>query len=129
MKKIAILTSLLALVSSSAFAAPLATHVATTGGVVAIYGGASAAEALVAPTALVKTSTGVNGLVDFPGNTAYLIVTKHTTGSKVFGTCDTVNNIYWKQAVSGTLATSMITGITSGSAASSSFVGNGWTSY
>ncbi|WP_026840452.1 hypothetical protein [Citrifermentans bremense] len=129
MKKMALLSSLVVFASTAAFAAPLATHVPTTGGAVAIYGGTGAAEALAAPTSLVKTSTGVNGLVDYPGNTAYLIITKHTTGSKVFGTCNGVNNIYWRQVTSGTLATTMLTGITSGSAATSSFVGNGWTSY
>ena len=129
MKKIAILTSLFALISSSAFAGSILTHVPTTGGAVAIYGGASATEAGNAPTPLVKTSTGVNAMFEFPDNTAYLLVTKHTTGSKVFGTCNSVNNIFWKAATAGTLETAMTTGITSGVAASSSFVGNGWTSY
>lgn len=127
MKKIAVLTSIFALASTSAFA--LATHVATTGGAVAIYGGASATEAQNAPTPLVKTSTKVNGMVDFSDNQGYLIVTKHDTGSKAFGTCNGVNNIYWKQVADGTLDPATLTGITSGSYAPSSFVGNGWTSY
>lgn len=128
MKKILLTTSLFVLVASSAFAGALATHVPTTGGAVAVYGGVIGAAA-TAPTPLVKSSTGVNLLVDFSGTTDYLIVAKHTTGSKVFGTNYELSNIYWKQSVSGTLATSMLTGISSGSAASSSFVGNGWTSY
>ena len=129
MKKIALLTALFALAANSAFAGALATHVATTGGAISIKGGASAAEAAAAPTPLVKTSTKVNGMVDFSDNVGYLIVTKHDTGSKAFGTCNSVNNIYWKQLASGTLDPALLTGITSGSYAATSFVGNGWTSY
>jgi hypothetical protein len=130
MKKIALLTSLFAIVANSAFAGALATHTPTTGGAVSIKGGASAPEAAAAPTALVKTSTKVNGLVEFSDNQGYLIVTKHDTGSKTFGTCNSVNNIYWKQVTAGALNnTTDITGITSGSYAATSFVGNGWTSY
>lgn len=128
MKKIVLMTSIFTLVASSAFAAALATHTPTTGGAVAIYGGVVGAAA-TSPTPLIKTSTGVNAMVEFPNNTAYLIVTKHTSGSKVFGTCNGVNNVYWKQAPAATLAVTMLTGITSGSALPASFVGNGWTSY
>ena len=127
MKKLVLMTSIFALAASSAFAAALGTHTPTAGGAVAIYGGVDGPAALAAPTPLVKTSTGVNGMVDFPGTTAYLIVTKHTSGSKNFGTCNSVSNIYWQQVATGTLAAPA--GITSGSALSSSFVGNGWTSY
>ncbi|OGU15515.1 MAG: hypothetical protein A2076_12655 [Geobacteraceae bacterium GWC2_53_11] len=127
MKKTLILTSLLLLVVNSAFAAGLSTHTAT-GVAAAVYGGVVGAAA-TAPTALVKFSTGVRGMVDFADNQGYLIVTKHDTGSKHFGTCNSVNNIYWQQSAAGALDPSTVTGVTSGSSASTSFVGNGWTSY
>ena len=128
MKKIAIIVSIFVLVANSAFAAALATHEPTTGGAVAIYGGVTGAAA-TAPTPLIKTSTGVNAMIEFSDTTAYLIVTKHTTGSKIFGTASSISNIYWQQAVASALTAAMPVGLTSGSAAASSFVGNGWTSY
>jgi hypothetical protein len=125
MKKVLAFAALSMLLANSAFAAELATNTPTQPAV-AVYGGVVGAAA-TAPTPLIKFSTGVRGIVEFADNTAYLIGTKHDTGSKMFGTNNAVTNIYWKQpATTGALTADMF-GITS--AASSNFVGNGWTSY
>jgi hypothetical protein len=121
MKKVLILTTLLVTVASSAFATQVFTAAAER-----IFGGVDSTAATNAPTALVKFSTGVNGGVVFTDNTGYLIATKHSTGSKIFGSTNSVNNIYWKQAASGALDATML-GITTPDA--SNFVGSGWTSY
>jgi hypothetical protein len=121
MKKVLILTTLLMTVASSSFATQVFTAAAEK-----IYGGVDATAAASAPTPLAKFSTGVNGGVVYSNNTGYLIATKHTSGSKMFGSTNTVNNIYWKQATAGVLAAPMLA-ITTPSA--DNFVGNGWTSY
>lgn len=131
MKKIQVLTLVLLAFAGSAFAAPLATHTPTTGGAKSVYGGNSPASALAATTPLIKFSTGVNGLVNFTASagtsTGYVVATKHTTGSKVFGTANDSTNIYWKQSPAATLAD---TDIGAGTTTTTVFgAGLGWTSY
>ena len=125
MKKVLVLTALSLMVANAAFATSLATT-APTAAAASVFGGVDAAAALVAPTPLIKFSTGVRGIVNFSGNTEYLIATKHDSGNKIFGTNNLLTNIYWKQSTSGALTTTNFTPTT---AASSNFVGGGWTSY
>lgn len=125
MKKALVLMMLLVVAANSAFAAALATNTPTTAGV-SVFGGVDATAAGAAPTPLIRFSTGVNGIVNFADNTAYLISTKHSSGSKLFGTNNSATNIYWKQSTTGALTAAML-GITT--TASSNFVGSGWTSY
>lgn len=124
MKRIIILASLLLFVANQASAAELGSGTASNAAI-SIFGGVNADAAAAAPTALIRFSTGVNGLAYFD-NTAYLISTKHTTGSKMFATTNTVTNIYWKQAANGALDSTML-GVSD--YAASNLVGNGWTSY
>jgi hypothetical protein len=127
MKKVLAITSLLMVVATSCFAGALTTGLASSKAA-KVYGGVDATAAQNAPTPLIKFSTGVNGVVNFSNATEYLLGTKHETGSKIFGTCNSVNNIYWKQSIAGSLgATGVSLGFTT--ATSSNFVGNGWTSY
>ena len=130
MKKVLLIASLFVVTASSAFAAVTSgalASAAVTGPAVRIYGGVASAAAS-SPTPLIKFSTGVCGSVVFTNNTEYLIATKHDTGSKIFGTNNLLTNIYWKQASAVTLgSTGAILGFTT--AASTNFVGGGWTSY
>ena len=127
MKKVLILTLLLLSFAGTAFA--LDAGVATGAGV-AVYGGVDSTAAGNAPTALIRFSTGVNGVVNFVADDHdhYAIGTKHTSGSKIFATTDDATNIYWKQAATGALATNGI-GTSTETASSALFIGNGWTSY
>lgn len=131
MKKIFILTALLLSFAASSFAADLATHTPTTAGGLSIFGGNSAAAALAASTPLVKFSTGVRGLVNFTASagasTGYVIATKHSTGSKVFGTANDSTAIYWRQSPAADLAAAdVISGTTTATVFGSQ---TGWTAY
>lgn len=123
MKKIFIFLSLVLLVASQASAAALAAKAITPLNT-SVFGGVIGAAA-TAPTALVKFSTGVQGLVNFSGNTDYMLMVKHQTGSKIFGTAYNSTSIYWTQAGQGALtATKAIaTDVNNFTAA------NAWTSY
>ena len=104
MKKIFIITSLLLLVASSAFATAL-----TAGGVtgdegLSIYGGSSSAVASsdTASTLLAKCSKGVRAGANFD-STHYAINTKHDSGNKAFGTSYDSTAIYNSDLGTGAL--------------------------
>lgn len=124
MKKTIILAALMTLAANTAFAAALATNVVSTAAA-SVYGGVVGAAA-TAPTPLIKFSTGVRGIVNFPSNASYLIRTKHDSGNKIFGTNNALTNIYWHQSTGVALTNAMVSITTTDS---SNFVGNGWTSY
>lgn len=132
MKKILVLSLLSISFAGSAFAGVLSAHSPTTGGAVGVYGGNSAAAALAAPTPAVRTSTGVNVLVNPAGtltdgtSSGYVIAAKHTTGSKIFATASDATNIFWKQLPAGALAAAHIG---AGTGASLFGTEEGWTSY
>ncbi|ACH39597.1 geopilin domain 2 protein [Citrifermentans bemidjiense Bem] len=112
----------------------------TAGSGYAIRGGADAATASAAPTPLIKFSTGVWGLINStPDTTAktstgYVIATRHTTGSKDFGTASNRTNIFWKQASAITASVSasqaLANDVGSDDETGATFAaGKGWTSY
>jgi hypothetical protein len=127
MKKTLLVTALLLAISSSAFAATQGTDLTTgtvSGEGAAIYGGSDGTVAGNATSPIVKLSTGVAGVAVY--NTfAYSIATKHTKGSKVFGTANDSTSIYWKPSPQALL------GATTGDAPASSGNGafSGWTTY
>jgi len=126
MKKAIVLTLLMLSFAGSAFAAALATNVATTAGL-SVFGGVDATAAGAASSPLVKFSTGVQGLCNFVTAThvSYAIVTKHNTGNKYFGTANDSTSIYWFQSITGVLLPA-----TAGSVAgNSNFATAGWTAY
>lgn len=106
MKKILVLSSLLVAFAGTSYATELKT--ATVSNVAAaIYCGPNktAAEAAKSPT--IKLSNKVNGVVNFAAGTTtadagtsahYVIFTKHSGGSKTFGTGDDTTNVYYKVA-------------------------------
>ena len=140
MKKI-LFTLLILSFAGSAFAAPgaLATHIPSDAAA-SIRGGATQILATAAATPLIKTSTGVSAMVNFidgtPTGTStdYTIFTRHTSGSKNFGTTNSKTNIYWKQAAKvdavTTVSAAMLADIPGQIGALFSFGGTGgWTSY
>jgi hypothetical protein len=129
MKKTIILTLITLAFSTSAFAAALATNTVTTAGF-QVFGGADPTTAANATNPLVRFSTGVSGLVNFAvvntnQSISYAIVTKHTTGSKIFGTSNDSTNIYWKADVAGILDSTKAGALTN----NSNFGTAGWTAY
>jgi hypothetical protein len=123
MKKSLIVTTLLLAFASSAFAA--GTDMASgslAGEGAAIYGGSDTTVAAAATTPIVKLSTGVNG-VAYYNTVAYAISTKHSKGSKVFGTANDSTSIFWKASPAAAMLAAD-GGSTSGNA---NF--NGWTTY
>jgi hypothetical protein len=132
MKKILVSTSLLLSFAASSYAATLATHTPTTTGGMSVFGGNSAAAATAATTPLVKFSTGVRGLVNFTVPSAgsspgYVVATKHSTGSKVFGTANDSTAIYWKQSPAADLSANDVVAGTSNAAVFATQAG--WTAY
>ena len=133
MKKILALTLLLLSFAVSAFSANSTVTGLVTAGA-AIYGGADATTAGNATNALARFSTNVVGVInesaDVAAKTAvsYALITKHTSGSKMFGTSNDATNIYWKALAGGTVLTSALAG-TAPDATNFSVVGSGWTSY
>ena len=134
MKKVLSLTLVIVSLAGTAFA----TQEKTTAGGMTIKGGADATAAAAAATPLIKFSTGVWGVINYTADTTaktstgYLIGTRHTTGSKDFGTANTVTNIYWKQAgtTGTTIADKLATDMGTSDVATTVFAaGNGWTSY
>jgi hypothetical protein len=130
-KSVIFITLLLLSFAGSAFAAAvvLAKNAVTPSGVTGVYGGVDATSAGLAPTALVRFSTGVSGLVNYESATLgksieYQIETKHITGSKIFGTASDSTAIYWNQSAAGVLTNAKSTATNN-----ANFVGNGWTSY
>jgi hypothetical protein len=132
MKKIIALTLLALTFSTSAFAAALATNALPGGAGYAIFGGTTAAEATGATNPLVRTSTGVWGVVNFTAasnlSTSYAIFTKHTKGSKLFGTANDSTNIYWKASPAVKVAPFLAVA-ECGTGTDNSNFGTGWTAY
>lgn len=131
MKKIIIL-SLVAVLSygANASAAALASGTASTAGI-SIFGGADATTAATAQNRLVSFSKGVQGAVVFTAtantSTGYVLVGKHTSGTKTTGTSNDSTKMYWKQSA---VATSMPTGdIPNSALGTTAFAGSGWTEY
>lgn len=133
MKKVLILTLLAVSFAGSAFAAAMVTGTPCGAGLT-ITGGVSQTAADGASNPLVRLSTGVEGQVNFQTtgtaptlvSTSYAIITKHTSGSKYFGTANDSTNIYWKQAVKGSIVTTE-SGTTDSNANFTSAAG--WTAY
>jgi hypothetical protein len=124
MKKTLLLAGLMLVAANSAFAATtISTGGVTTPGA-ALYGGTSQALADGATNPIVKFSTGVIGGTAF-NTSAYAVMTKHSKGSKIFGTANDSTSIFWKQVAAGDLATGDV-GTTSGNTA---FSGTTWTTY
>jgi hypothetical protein len=115
MKKTLLMTALLLAASTSAFAVTSLTNGGVAGSGATIYGSATATNPVV------KLSTGVFGSVAY-NTSAYSIYTKHSKGSKIFGTANDSTSIYWKAVAAGDLATQ---GTTSGNIAFDS----SWTTY
>ena len=135
MKKI-IIPSLVVLLSygANAFAVTgaLASKAIASAGS-AIFGGADATTASQTQNRLVSTSKGVEAAVTFTAqadntNTDYVIITKHTSGTKISGTSNDSTKMYWKQAATGTMASGDVPTDVTGSVAFGT-VGNGWTEY
>lgn len=134
MKKIIIL-SLVAVLSygANAFAGALSSATASDSGA-AIFGGPDATVAAAMQNRLVSLSKGVQGAVTFTADTTtktstgYVIVAKHTSGTKLSGTSNDSTKIYWKQSA---VATTMPSGdIPSSAVGATAFaVGTGWTEY
>ncbi|MHB8121825.1 MAG: hypothetical protein ACYDG4_06680 [Desulfuromonadaceae bacterium] len=139
MKKSLCFITIILSFAGSAFADALATHTPTSGGGMAIRGGASQQLATDAPTPLIKCSTGVYGMVNWAAGAAgndsagYLIATRHMTGSKNFATTNSRTNIYWKQASKVTATNDIVTAMQAEIAADTEdafvFDNVGWTSY
>lgn len=140
MKKILLFSLVILSFAGSAFAGALASGTPTASGGMTVRGGADATTAAAAPTPLIRFSTGVFGMVNFTADAAaktspgYLVFTRHTTGSKNFGTTNTLTNIYWKQATAVTATvtcpTAMVNDITTATDPATLFApGTGWTSY
>jgi len=139
MKKILCLTLVILSFAGSAFAA--LTQVASAKGAQSIRGGADATLAAAAPTPLIKFSTGVFGLVNFDFDSTaktsagYLIATRHSNGSKNFGTSNIVTNIYWQQATVPSaktdlaVAAALASDVGTADQTGTTFGGGGWTSY
>lgn len=135
MKKIVIL-SLVALLScgANAFATTSAalSSAAASGAGATIFGGADADTAAATQNRLVSFSKGVQGAVTFSPDTTtkttpdYVIVTKHTSGTKVSGTSNDSTKLYWLQSATGVLETGIPTDDTGAAAFA---VGKGWTEY
>lgn len=105
-----------------------------------VRGGADATTAPLAPSPLIKFSTGVFGQVNFDADTTtktsagYLVGTRHLSGSKNFATANDITNIYWKQAAKVATGADardkMITEIGTDPTSAATFAaGEGWTSY
>ena len=137
MKKILCFMLLTLSFAGSAFA----TSIATTTGAQSFKGGADATLAAAAPTPLIKFSTGVFGRVNYTADATaktsggYLVATRHSNGSKNFGTSNVLTNIFWKQATvpsaktDAAVATALATDMGDLDETGSTFAANGWTSY
>ena len=124
--------------SAFAVSADLTSGSPTGGPGATVKGGADATTATNAPTPLIKYSTGVFGQVNFAASantsTGYVVFTRHLTGSKYFGTTNSLTNIYWKQAPKVADAAALRTAMPAdcGTSTDPSVVfapGAGWTSY
>jgi hypothetical protein len=125
MKKIIVCSLLLSLFAATAQAGTALTSGQVTPAGVSVYGGVNAAAAAAAPSPLIKFSTGVSGLVNFANNTGYMLMTKHVSGSKIFGTANDSTSIFWTQAGTG-----ILTNAKSIAPSSLNFTAaNAWTSY
>ena len=99
-----------------------------------IFGGPDAPVAAAMQNRLVSFSKGVQGAVTFVANAAtktssnYVIVAKHTSGTKLSGTSNDSTKIYWKQSV---VATTIPAGDipTADTGAVAFAIGSGWTEY
>jgi hypothetical protein len=132
MKKTIVLTLVALSFGTSAFAAALATNTLPSAAGIGIYGGTTAAEAAAASNPLAKMSTGVWGVVNFTAaanlSSSYALFTKHTKGSKIFGTANDSTNIYWKASPAASAAPYLAVA-DCGTGDDNSNFGNGWTAY
>lgn len=105
MKKAIICTLLLTAFAASAYAANGSAELTSNTvsvNAAQIFGGVDVASAQLAATPLIKMSNGVKGLVNGT-TTEYMIMTKHTSGSKNFGTAGDTTSIFWSQEAKGDL--------------------------
>lgn len=105
MKKSIIFTLLLTAFAASAYAANGSaeiTNKTVSANAAQIFGGIDVASAQNATTPLIKLSNGVKALVNAT-TTEYLIMTKHSSGSKTFGTAGDTTSIFWTQEAKGDL--------------------------
>ncbi|MCE1226598.1 MAG: hypothetical protein LWW87_08960 [Geobacteraceae bacterium] len=132
MKKIIFLALVILAYSSVSFAAALATNTLPGNAGLAIYGGTTAAEATNATNPLARMSTGVWGVVNFTAaanlSSSYAIFTKHTKGSKIFGTANDSTNVYWKASPAAAAAPYLAVG-DCGTVDSNANFTAGWTAY
>jgi len=103
MNKIIVITALfLFIVSSASFAATIT----ATGGLTAegdqIYGGPDGAAALTSDNLIGKLSKGVIGGANYT-SVNYALITKHTSGTMIFGSADDSTAIYRKTVGTGAL--------------------------
>lgn len=106
MKKIIICSLLLAAFATSAFAANGSAELTSntvSNNAAQVFGGVDVTSAQDASTPLIKMSNGVKGLVNST-TTEYMIMTKHSSGSKAFGTAGDTTSIFWTQEAKGDLA-------------------------
>lgn len=141
MKKILFLTLIAVSFASSAFAeaTALATHTPTSASGSTVRGGSTLANAIAAPTPLIKFSTGVHGLVNYlqsassPGTAAgYTIASRHVSGSKNFVAMNSRTNIFWRQASKITATNTLAIAMAAEVAATiddAFSVSSDWTSY
>ncbi len=137
MKKILALTIILISFGGSAFAAGYTPGQVTNSGA-ALYGGDSDTHAQGATNPLVRLSTNVSALLNIPDPAgtppkvaSYVLVTKHYSGSKLFGTASDSTNIYFLQGESGKVLTATMAGPAGTNKTNDTAfpVGSGWTAY
>jgi hypothetical protein len=123
MKRTLLLSLLLVAFAATVQAAQLANNDVNTDGT-SLFGGVNQTAAEASPTPIIKFSTKVNGLIN--GTTSgYMIMTKHQTGSKAFGTASDSTSIFWRQEAAAKLVNTY-----SISTSSSNFTAaNAWTAY
>lgn len=105
MKKIIALSALFLMVfSSTSFAAALASGSVTTSDGLTVWGGLDSTVAASATAVLIgKTSNGVYFGANYT-NTQYAIATKHTQGTKSFGTAHDSTAIFTTEVGTGALS-------------------------
>lgn len=108
MKKIALFTAMIMLVTTSAFAAGDLTLAFTTTGLT-VYG--AKVSASTASPVISKTSTGV-GVGLLTNATGYAVVTQHKSGSKAFATTYDSTAVFTTDATVGTVKLDKPTAIT-----------------
>ena len=104
-KIISITALLLFVVCNSSFAAPLASGGVTAGDGQQLYGGVDAAAAAASDGLIGKLSKGVMASVNYDTTTGlgYAVLTKHSSGTQIFGTADDSTAIYRQTVGDGAL--------------------------